>query len=140
MQDWVDFAVICSLLMLNAVVSFAQEYHAGNIVDSLKETLALKATVTRNGQVLEIDAEEVVPGDAVHLEDVSSLSIVVRIMQQPIDLFCRAQSFQPMVLCSVKELTYKSTSRPSPVNLSQSTNITMTIASPHPPSSEELPL
>ncbi|CEJ56647.1 hypothetical protein PMG11_02848 [Penicillium brasilianum] len=69
MQDWVDFAVICSLLMLNAVVSFAQEYHAGNIVDSLKKTLALKATVTRNGHVLEIDAGEVVPGDVVHLED-----------------------------------------------------------------------
>lgn len=140
MQDWVDFAVICSLLMLNAVVSFAQEYHAGNTVDSLKKTLALKATVTRNGYVLEIDAEEVVPGDVVHLEDVSSSSTLVSIMQQPIDLFCRAQSLQPMVSYSVKELTYKSTSRPSPVNRSQLINITMTIASPHPPSSEELPL
>lgn len=72
MRDWIDFGVICALLILNAVVGFAQEYHAGNIVDSLKQTLALKATVTRNGHILEIDAEEVVPGDVIHLEDVSA--------------------------------------------------------------------
>lgn len=72
MKDWTDFAVICGLLILNAVVGFWQEWHAGNIVDNLKETLALKATVTRNGHSMEIDAEEVVPGDVVHLEDVSA--------------------------------------------------------------------
>jgi H+-transporting ATPase len=72
MLDWINLGIICALLILNAVVGFAKEYHAGNIVDSLKQTLALKATVTRNGHVLEIDAEEVVPGDVIHLEDVSA--------------------------------------------------------------------
>jgi len=55
---------------LNACVGFIQEYQAGNIVDSLKETLALKATVIRNGETIEVGAEEVVPGDIVLVDDV----------------------------------------------------------------------
>lgn len=62
--------MICGLLLLNAVVGFVQEYHAGNIVASLKEPLALKAVVTRNRIKMEIKVQEVVPGDIVHLEDV----------------------------------------------------------------------
>lgn len=70
LQDWVDLGVICGLLLLNAVVGFVQEYQAGSIVDELKKTLALKATVFRNGQLLEISASEVVPGDIIHIEEV----------------------------------------------------------------------
>lgn len=51
-------------------MSFVQEYHAGNIVDSLKKTLALKATVIRNSRLDEIPVRDVVPGDVVFLEDV----------------------------------------------------------------------
>ncbi|KAJ5670739.1 Proton-exporting ATPase [Penicillium maclennaniae] len=68
LQDWIDFGVICALLFLNAIVGFAQEYHAGNIVDSLKENLALKATVIRNGEMIEVPAQDVVPGDVVHVD------------------------------------------------------------------------
>lgn len=71
LQDWIDFGIICALLLLNALVGFGQEYHAGNIVASLKKTLALRAIVVRNGSIVEISAEEVVIGDIIHLEDVS---------------------------------------------------------------------
>lgn len=37
LEDWVDFGVICGLLLLNAVVGFVQEYQAGSIVDELKK-------------------------------------------------------------------------------------------------------
>ncbi|GME79942.1 unnamed protein product [[Candida] boidinii] len=40
LEDWVDFGVICGLLMLNACVGFIQEFQAGSIVDELKKTLA----------------------------------------------------------------------------------------------------
>ncbi|KAJ5963891.1 ATPase P-type K/Mg/Cd/Cu/Zn/Na/Ca/Na/H-transporter [Penicillium vulpinum] len=69
LQDWIDFGIICALLLLNAVVGFAQEYQAGNIVESLKKTLALRALVVRNGSIVEINAEEVVLGDIIHVED-----------------------------------------------------------------------
>lgn len=67
--DWVDFGVICALLLLNACVGFVQEYQAGSIVDELKKTLANSAFVVRNGQLVEVPSAEVVPGDILQLED-----------------------------------------------------------------------
>lgn len=69
LQDWVDLGVICGLLLLNAVVGFVQEYQAGSIVDELKKTLALKATVFRNGRLSEVSASQIVPGDIIHIEE-----------------------------------------------------------------------
>ena len=69
LSDWVDFGVICGLLMLNAGVGFVQEFQAGSIVDELKKTLANTAVVIRDGQLVEIPANEVVPGDILQLED-----------------------------------------------------------------------
>ena len=65
-----DFGVICALLLLNACVGFIQEFQAGSIVDELKKTLALKATVLRNGQLSEIEAPHIVPGDILELDEV----------------------------------------------------------------------
>lgn len=69
LSDWVDFGVICALLLLNASVGFIQEYQAGSIVDELKKTLANSAVVIRDGQLVEILASEIVPGDILQLED-----------------------------------------------------------------------
>lgn len=69
LEDWVDFGVICGLLMLNAGVGFIQEYQAGSIVDELKKTLANTAIVIRDGELVEIPANEIVPGDILQLED-----------------------------------------------------------------------
>ncbi|KAG9256377.1 uncharacterized protein F5Z01DRAFT_650000 [Emericellopsis atlantica] len=69
LEDWVDFGVICALLLLNACVGFFQEYQAGSIVDELKKTLALKAVVLRDGTLKEVEAPEVVPGDILQVEE-----------------------------------------------------------------------
>ncbi|QLG73305.1 hypothetical protein HG535_0E03890 [Zygotorulaspora mrakii] len=69
LEDWVDFGVICGLLMLNAGVGFIQEYQAGSIVDELKKTLSNSAVVIRDGELIEIPANEIVPGEILQLED-----------------------------------------------------------------------
>ncbi|KAF7554964.1 hypothetical protein G7046_g6664 [Stylonectria norvegica] len=69
LEDWVDFGVICALLLLNASVGFIQEFQAGSIVEELKKTLALKAVVLRDGTLKEIEAPEVVPGDILQVEE-----------------------------------------------------------------------
>lgn len=69
LEDWVDFGVICALLLLNAAVGFIQEFQAGSIVDELKKTLALKATVLRDGRLFDVEAAEVVPGDILQIEE-----------------------------------------------------------------------
>lgn len=55
--------------MLNAAVGFVQEFQAGSIVAELKKTLALKAMVRRNGELIELSAPDVVPGDILQIEE-----------------------------------------------------------------------
>lgn len=69
LEDWVDFGVICALLLLNASVGFIQEYQAGSIVEELKKTLANTANVIRNGALVEVESNQIVPGDILQLED-----------------------------------------------------------------------
>lgn len=51
-----------------------QEFQAGSIVEELKKTLALKAVVVRNGDVIEVDASEVVPGDILKIDEVHDVT------------------------------------------------------------------
>ena len=49
------------------VVGFWQEYKADNAIELLKQKLALKAKVLRNGKWTEVAARELVPGDIVRI-------------------------------------------------------------------------
>jgi H+-transporting ATPase len=53
--------------MVNAVVGFWQEYKADNAIELLKQKLALKAKVLRDGKWQEIPAREIAPGDIVRI-------------------------------------------------------------------------
>jgi H+-transporting ATPase len=64
---WEDFGIIFALLMLNAVVGFWQERKAGNAIELLKQRLALKARVLRDGKWVELPSRELVPGDVVRV-------------------------------------------------------------------------
>ncbi len=66
-HHWVDFGIILTLLIVNAVVGFWEEFQAGNTISALKAKLALKARVKRDGKWKTIPARELVPGDAVRL-------------------------------------------------------------------------
>ncbi|MFH1874695.1 MAG: plasma-membrane proton-efflux P-type ATPase [Pseudomonadota bacterium] len=66
-HHWEDFFIIAVLLLLNAVVGFWQEYKADNAIELLKQKLALKAKVLRDGKWLEVAARELVPGDVVRV-------------------------------------------------------------------------
>lgn len=63
--DWIDFGVICGILLLNAFVAFYQEKSAADVVASLKGDIAMRCTVVRDGQEQNILARELVPGDIV---------------------------------------------------------------------------
>jgi H+-transporting ATPase len=66
-QRWPDFGIILTLLMVNAIVRFWQEHKAGNAIELLKQRLALKARILRDGKWREISAQELVPGDVARL-------------------------------------------------------------------------
>ncbi|QDQ88380.1 plasma-membrane proton-efflux P-type ATPase [Alcaligenaceae bacterium SJ-26] len=64
-QDWLDFSVIAALLLYNAAVGFWQDNKAANALAALKQGLALKSKVLRDGQWVSTDAAQLVPGDVV---------------------------------------------------------------------------
>ena len=66
-QRWPDFGIILTLLMINAVVGFWQEHKAGNAIELLKQRLAIKARVLRDGKWQEMPAGKLVPGDIARL-------------------------------------------------------------------------
>lgn len=66
-RHWADFGIILVLLVVNAVVGFWEEYQAGNAIAALKQKLALRARVKRDGVWKAIPARELVPGDVIRL-------------------------------------------------------------------------
>lgn len=62
-NQWEDFGIIFALLFINAGVGFWQEHKAENAIELLKQRLALKARVRRDGIWLQIPSRELVPGD-----------------------------------------------------------------------------
>ena len=66
--EWVDSSVIFAVVLINAAVGFVQEGKAEQAMHAIQNMLTLKARVRRDGQVLDIPAEELVPGDLVLLE------------------------------------------------------------------------
>jgi len=67
-KHWEDFTIITILLFINAIIDFYQESKALNALKVLKNKLARKALVLRDGKWQEIDAKEIVPGDIVKLK------------------------------------------------------------------------
>ncbi|MCE5360784.1 MAG: plasma-membrane proton-efflux P-type ATPase [Acidithiobacillus sp.] len=66
-QHWADFTIIMLLLCFNAAIGFWQEYKAANALEALKNQLALKARVLRDGLWEEIAATQLVPGDVLRI-------------------------------------------------------------------------
>jgi len=66
--DIVDTLVIVTIIILNAIVGFIQEYKADKAMEALKKMAASNARIVREGKTIKIPAEDLVPGDVVMLE------------------------------------------------------------------------
>jgi len=64
-----DAYVILSLVLMNTIVGFYQEYKAEKSIGRLKEMIVEFALVKRNGQILRIPSKELVPGDIIILRE-----------------------------------------------------------------------
>ncbi len=67
-QKWEDFGIITLLLFVNAFIDLWQESKALSALSVLKQKLAKKATVLRDGTFKSIDAKELVPGDIIKIK------------------------------------------------------------------------
>ncbi len=68
LQHWVDTSVILAVVVINAVIGFVQEGRAEAALEALRDMLAPRAVVLRDGEQREVAARDLVPGDIVLLE------------------------------------------------------------------------
>lgn len=66
--EYADSIVILAIVITNAILGFIQEYRAEQSMQALKKLAAPIARVIRNGNVQQIPARELVPGDVLVLE------------------------------------------------------------------------
>lgn len=68
MGEYTDGIIILIVILINAFLGLFQEVRANNAIDALRNLSHPKAIVKREGKVLEVDSELLVPGDIVMLE------------------------------------------------------------------------
>lgn len=66
--DYFDSIIIIAIVVFNAIMGLIQEAKAEKSLEALKKMSAPTCKVRRNGKIVTIDGEEVVPGDIVLLE------------------------------------------------------------------------
>jgi Ca2+-transporting ATPase len=76
-----DPIVIIAIVMLNAILGFSQEYRAEKAIAALKRLAVPTVRVRRNGDVVEITASELVPGDIMLLEAGNKVSADGRLLE-----------------------------------------------------------
>ena len=77
--ETVEAVVIGGLLVVNGVLSFLQEGRAQKALALLRQQLRVQARVRRDGQWITLPAEELVPGDVIHLRQGSIVPADVKI-------------------------------------------------------------
>ncbi len=77
----VDVYVILAVILLNAVMGFFQEYKAEKAIAALKTMVVPYAKVFRNGELIQIKAREVVPGDIIFLEEGDKIPADARLLE-----------------------------------------------------------
>jgi Ca2+-transporting ATPase len=78
--DHKDAGFIGLVLLINAAIGCYQEWRAEQSSYALRKLLQIRATVVRDGQTIEISAQEVVPGDIVWLESGNRVPADIRLM------------------------------------------------------------
>lgn len=64
---WIDTGVILAVVLINAFIGFVQEGKAEQALEGIRKMLSLHAHTRRDAAWVELDAEQLVPGDCVRL-------------------------------------------------------------------------
>ena len=66
--EYVDASVIFGVVIINAWVGFLQEAKSENAIEALNSLIRMEVSVRREGVLLRIPSEDLVPGDVVLLQ------------------------------------------------------------------------
>ena len=79
--EWSDAIIILAVVLINSILGVFQENKAEKAIEALQEISAATSHVLRDGKVLTIPSEEIVPGDVVLLEAGDSVPADGRIIE-----------------------------------------------------------
>ncbi len=65
--DVASFVIIAAIVLISMTLDFVQELRAQNAVEALRRSVAVQASVRRDGKVLSLPIDQLVPGDVVDL-------------------------------------------------------------------------
>ena len=78
--DITDAIFIGMVLLLNAIIGGTQEWRAEQSAQALQKLLQFHTTVERDGELLEVDAEQVTQGDVIWLESGNRVPADIRLL------------------------------------------------------------
>ena len=76
-----DATVMVTIVVINAIIGFVQEYKISRIIESLRELIRSPARVVRGGELSEIGQDRLVPGDIVRLEAGDKIPADMRLVE-----------------------------------------------------------
>jgi Ca2+-transporting ATPase len=82
MGNYLDGGIIALVLLINAMVGTVQEGRAASTLEALRKFTKTQATVARDGQEIQIQDTELVPGDIVILREGEKVPADCRILEQ----------------------------------------------------------
>ena len=100
--DYIDSIIIIAIVIFNAIMGLVQEEKAEKSLEALKKMSAPKTKVKRDGKILEIESQDVVPGDLILLETGNFVPADCRIIES-FDLKIEESALTGETIASDKE-------------------------------------
>lgn len=79
LSETIDAIMIAAIVIMNAIVGFIQEYRVERTIEKLKKLINPQTIVFRDGQMIKIESQNLVPGDLVVLEEGQRVPADIRI-------------------------------------------------------------
>ncbi|BBM51989.1 cation transport ATPase [Leptotrichia trevisanii] len=80
-HGWTDALIIMAVVLINAVVGVIQESKAEKALEALQQMTTPKSLVRRNGEVIEVNSEDLVPGDILVIDAGRFIPADVRLIE-----------------------------------------------------------
>ena len=80
-HGWTDALIILAVVLINAVVGVIQESKAEKALEALQQMTTPKSLVRRNGEVIEVNSEDLVPGDILVIDAGRFIPADVRLIE-----------------------------------------------------------
>ncbi len=107
---FIDGIVIFSVIILNGLIGFIQEYKAAKSVLDLQKLVNVESTVLREGQKISLDSKALVPGDIVVLSSGDKVPADIRLLESK-SLYADESILTGESLPSLKESEFTANSR-----------------------------